>query len=153
MSQVSVKKIKEITEEFFQKMTISVSIKVKPQQEQTFEVDVETEEPQILIGEGGRTLNEIQHLLKAILRKKFPPSKDDSKIFFINLDIADYKKKKYQYLKELARSLADEVSLSKKEKVFSPMPASGEICDPVSAIHVRLLSSLGSWTGIDWWIT
>ena len=124
MPQINTEKIKEITEEFFQKMTIQVEIKVKAQKEQeVFEVDIETEEPQILIGEGGRTLNEIQYLLKIILRKKFPPSEKDSKMFFINLDIAGYKKKKYQRLKELAQSVADEVSLTKKEKTLSSMGA------------------------------
>ena len=76
-----------------------------------------------MIGEGGRTLNEIQHLLKIILRKKFPLPEKDRKMFFINLDIADYKKKKYQYLKELAQSVAAEVSSTKKEKTLSPMGA------------------------------
>jgi len=38
------------------------------------------------------------------------------------LDINDYKKKKNEYLRELARSVADEVSLSKKEKILGPMP-------------------------------
>ncbi|PJA84129.1 MAG: hypothetical protein CO145_02195, partial [Candidatus Nealsonbacteria bacterium CG_4_9_14_3_um_filter_37_13] len=34
-----------------------------------------------------------------------------------------YKKKKLDYLKELARSLADEVALTKKEKNLPPMAA------------------------------
>ncbi|PIR71473.1 MAG: hypothetical protein COU43_02475 [Candidatus Nealsonbacteria bacterium CG10_big_fil_rev_8_21_14_0_10_37_25] len=43
--------------------------------------------------------------------------------FFIDLDINGYKKKKLDYLKELARSLADEVALTKKEKNLPPMAA------------------------------
>ena len=75
------------------------------------------EEPQILIGERGQTLAEIQHLLKAILRRKIAEQ------FYINVDINDYKKKKTEYLKEMARSVADEVALSKKERIMGPMPA------------------------------
>ena len=123
MLQVSIEKVKEITEEFFQKMTIQAKIEVKAQKEQTISIDLEIEDPQILIGEGGKTLNEIQYLLKAILRKKLFSPEKNNKVFFIDLDIVDYKKKKYQYLKELARSLADEVSLTKKEKILSPMLA------------------------------
>lgn len=123
ISQKDLEKAKEITEEFFQKMTIQAEIKVKAQKEQTFSIDLETENPQILIGEGGRTLAEIQHLLRLILRKKLFSSKENDKIFFVDFDIVDYKKKKYQHFKELARSIADEVSLSKKEKTLPSMSA------------------------------
>ena len=34
-----------------------------------------------------------------------------------------YKEKKIKYLRELARSIANEVSLSKKEMALEPMPA------------------------------
>jgi spoIIIJ-associated protein len=70
-----------------------------------------------LIGQNGQTLVEIQHLLKAILRRKIPEQ------FYIDLDINDYKKKKAEYLREMANSLADEVALTKKEKLLAPMPA------------------------------
>lgn len=123
ISQKDLEKAKEITEEFFQKMTIQAEVKVKAQKEQTFSIDLETENPQILIGEGGRTLAEIQHLLRLILRKKLFSSKENDKIFFVDFDIVDYKKKKYQHFKELARSIADEVSLSKKEKTLPSMSA------------------------------
>jgi spoIIIJ-associated protein len=123
ISQKDIGKIKKIVEEFFQKMTIEAEIEAKAQAGQTFLIDLETEDPQILIGEGGKTLNEIQHLLKAVLKRKLFSKEEIQEPFFIDLDISNYKKKKYQYLKELARSLADEVSLTKKEKVLSPMSA------------------------------
>ena len=43
--------------------------------------------------------------------------------FYINLDINDYKKKKEEYLKELARSAAEEVALTKREKILGSMLA------------------------------
>jgi len=94
-----------------------VEIEVLPEKDQTVPINLKTEEPQILIGEGGQTLTEIQHLLKAILKRKIEEN------FYIDLDINDYKKKKKEYLKELARSAADEVTLTKKEKILPPMPA------------------------------
>ena len=115
-----INKIKEAVQEFFEKMTITVSgveasqssdegnlQKSKdPVQEEREVVNVEinSDEPQILIGQGGQTLFEIQRLLKNILNRKL------KKIFFLNLDINDYKKKKIEYLKDLAKSLADQVS-------------------------------------------
>lgn len=133
LSSNNIKKIKEITEEFFQKMTIEAKVVVSAQQGQTFSIDLEAEDPQILIGEGGKTLNEIQYLLKAVLRKKLFSQIGIEEPFFIDLDIVDYKKKKYQYLRELARSLADEVALKKEEKTLPAMsPAERRI------IHLEL---------------
>jgi len=117
ISQTDLEKIKEMTKEFFEKTTFEAEIEFLPPKDLTFPINLKTESPQILIGEGGQTLVEIQHLLKAILKKKIKEN------FYIDLDINGYKKKKIEYLKELAKSVADEVALTKKEKVLQPMPA------------------------------
>ena len=117
MNPQNLETIKKTVEDFFQKTTFEVEVDLLPEEEGVIPINLKTDEPQILIGEGGQTLNEIQHLFKAILKRKI------SEPFYINLDINDYKKKKTEYLKELARSLADEVSLTKKEKTLTPMPA------------------------------
>jgi len=119
MTQDNLEKIKQIIQELFKKMDLGIEVEVKKPQDQTLPIDLKMEEPQILIGERGQTLAEIQHLLKVILRRKIVPEEP----FYINLDINDYKKKKTEYLKEMARSAADEVTLTKKEKILAPMPA------------------------------
>lgn len=118
LSKEDSEKIKNLTREFFKKTTFEVEIKFLPKKENTLPIELKTEDPQILIGEKGQTLIEIQRLLKAILRRKIPDFAG-----YIDLDINDYKKKKIKYLKEVARSVADEVSLTKKEKILSPMHA------------------------------
>ena len=117
ISQNNLEKIKKEIQEFFGKMTFDVKIESSVQKEQTLSLNLEAEEPQILIGEGGETLIEIQHLLKIIIKRKL--GKDE--FFYLDLDINDYKKKKIAYLRELARSLAEEVILTKKEKILPPM--------------------------------
>jgi len=117
ISQENLETIKKTTKEFFKKTTFEVEIEFLPQKDETLPINLKTDDPQILIGEGGQTLGEIQHLLKAILKRKI------SEPFFIDLDIVGYKKKKIEYLKELARSMADEVALTKKEKQLAPLPA------------------------------
>lgn len=117
MNQQNLEIIKKITKEFFEKMTFEVEIEFLPQKELTFPINLKADQPQILIGEGGQTLAEIQHLLKAILKRKIEEP------FYIDLDINNYKEKKIEYLKELAGSLADEVALNKQEKELAPMPA------------------------------
>ena len=117
ISEVQLEEMKKIIKEFFEKTTFEVEIDFSPQEDLTLPINLKTENPQILIGEGGQTLFDIQHLLKAILKRKIAEN------FYIDLDINDYKKRKIEYLKEIARTVADEVSLTKKEKILSPMPA------------------------------
>ena len=117
LDKENLEKAKKIVKEFFQRMTVGGEIEILPPKDETLSINLKIEDPQILIGEKGQTLFEIQHLLKAILKREI------SENFYIDLDINDYKKKKIEYLKDLARSVADEVSLTKKERILSPMPA------------------------------
>lgn len=119
IKQENLNTIEKITQEFFEKMSFQPEITVKSlSDDKTVSIELKIEEPQVLIGERGQTLSEIQHLLKAILRRNIT-----DEFFYINLDVNDYKKKKTEYLKEIAGSIADEVALSKKERVLEPMPA------------------------------
>lgn len=117
LSLEDLKKIEKEIEMFFQKMGIRVSVEILPQKDLTLPINLKTEDFQILIGEEGKILLQIQHLLNVIFKKKM---KQD---FYIDIDIGGYKKRKIEYLKELARAVADEVSLTKKEKILEPMPA------------------------------
>lgn len=109
--------IKNIVRDFFDKATIVVEIKEERVEGESFRLNIETESPQLLIGENGQTLSEIQYLLRLILRRKI-----GSDIFF-DLDINGYKNKKASYLEELAKSMADEVVLTRQDRELSPMPS------------------------------
>ena len=117
--QKEIDKIKEVVREFFEKMTVEVSnIEASLSVEENRDVinlNVKMDEPQILIGQGGQTLLEIQRLLRMVLSKKL------QKVFYLNLDIDDYKKQKVEYLKELAKNLADQVATTGEEKNLLPM--------------------------------
>jgi len=125
LNQKQINEIELAAEEFFRKMTIEVSgvsavlssakDKVTGEDRDVVDLDIKLEEPQILIGQQGQTLFEIQHLLKNLLNKKF------QSIFYLNLDINDYKKKKVEYLKSLAKDTADQVALTKEPKMLPPM--------------------------------
>ena len=126
-----IEKIKEIIKEFFEKTTtdiLDIDMVLSSKEKETndifsndkktldfIDVNVKMLEPQIFIGERGQTLLEVQKLLRAILNKKFENK------FCLNLDINDYKKKKVEYLKNMAREMAEEVSLLKKEKRTFPL--------------------------------
>jgi spoIIIJ-associated protein len=121
MEQNDIELIKKTTETFFQKATIDL-IKTDISQSQSegqdvVNIEIELTEPQILIGEKGQTLFETQRLLKMILTKK------TGKLFYLNLDINGYKKKKAEYLASIAKDLANEVVLTKQSKELIPMSA------------------------------
>ena len=107
--------IKKTAEEFFEQMGFEIESSVNYEGENSFSLNLKTEEPQILIGSGGKTLSEIQKVLGRILRKQLGEE------LFIDLDINQYKKNKKDYLRDLAQSTADEVSLQKEEKALPPM--------------------------------
>src|SRR4030042_6586903 len=117
MDQKSFNIIKETAKEFFEKANFELELEFTPPVGETVSINIKTQDPQLLIGEGGQTLADLQHILKAVLRKKI------TEPFSISIDINEYRKRKEDYLKETARSLADEVALTKKEKELTPMPA------------------------------
>jgi len=118
ISSETLKTIEGVANEFFQKVGIDGTVQVHADEETGVSVDVTLQEPQLYIGEKGQTLFEIQHILKAIIRKKVPEEQ-----LYISLDINEYKQNKESYLRELARTAADEVALLKKTKELPPMPA------------------------------
>ncbi len=132
--------VREIADEFFKKMGFEVEIEALFLKDETLSLNLKTREagyrpegfgtearfsrggapPEaaILIGERGQTLFDIQCLLRAILKKK---TKEN---FYFDLDINNYKKKKAEYLKELATSIAEEVISTRQEKELPAMPPS-----------------------------
>jgi len=123
IEESDIKKIKGAANEFFEKMTItalSIEADFSSAQGEISDVvslNIKLDEPQILIGQGGQTLSEVQRILRMVLNKKL------QKIFYLNIDINNYKSQKIEYLKRLAKDLAQEVVFNKEEKVLFPMPA------------------------------
>lgn len=108
--------IKALIEEFFKKTSFELEVEVLPPKNQTIFVKIKTPEPDILIGKNGQTLFDLQRLLKLILKRSLK-----LKEAYLDIDVNDYKKRKIEYLKELAKSVADEVALTKKERALEPM--------------------------------
>lgn len=137
MEQKNLEKLRELAEEFFENMGFGVEIAAleESQDGKTISLNLKTEDARILIGEGGQTLFEIQHLIKAILRKNIDEN------FYLDLDINDYKKKKNEYLKDLARSALQETLSTGQEKELPPMSAQER-----RVIHMELASKDGITT-------
>lgn len=116
--------IKQTIEELLQKMTIRIfAMEVKTSlvnNKECVNVDITIEEPQILIGQNGQTLFELSRLLMVVLNKKLA-GKVEGGSFYVDLDINDYKKKKNEYLKNLAQELAEQVVATKENKILPTM--------------------------------
>jgi len=109
--------IKKIINQFFEKMGVKIEFESVEKKDSVFFVNLRSNENEVLLGKDGETLNKIQKILNAIIKRKV-----DEQIF-LELDISGYKKRKTEYLEELAKNLADEVILTKKEKILPPMSA------------------------------
>ncbi len=110
------KKIENIVQLFFQKIGFQIYNQELNVKKNIITLKIKSSEPHSLIGKKGKTLNEIQYLLSIILKRQ-------GINHFFDLDINDYKKKKTECLKELARKTAEKVLSTKKEELLEPMSA------------------------------
>ena len=105
--------IKEIIKDFFLKAGFEVTVEgncINRDNEDVLEIDIKTSEAQNLIGKQGLVLADIQLLLRKVIKKK------TEKEFYLSLDVDGYKKNKESYLRNVAQSVADEVSRTRQEK-------------------------------------
>lgn len=113
--KIDAKKIKKVAEELLRKIAPEAEVNVLAQKDVTISIEAKVDDPQTLIGQNAETLMAIQHLLRVILRKSA------GEAYYVDLDINNYKKKRKEYLKELAITTANEVSLAKREISLVPM--------------------------------
>jgi len=106
---INKEEIKNIVEEFFNKVGFETSINVE-QKEGVINIDVKTKDAQTLIGRQGLILADIQLLLRKMIKK------ETNEDFYLFVDIDNYKKNKENYLKDLAWNVADEVLKTGQEK-------------------------------------
>lgn len=80
---------------------------------------IRTQEGGLIIGENGKNLVALNHLVKKISEKKL--NGQGKEVLSFSLDINDYQLKKIEELKNLARLNAQRVRYFKKEVVLKPM--------------------------------
>lgn len=108
-------------------LTASLSVTQPTSGELPVILNIEGDDLGILIGRQGQTLASLQYIVRLIVAEKL-------KMWVpINVDIAGYKKRRYESLQNLALRLADQVKKSKRLITLEPMPA-----DERRVIHVTL---------------
>jgi len=108
--------VEDKIKEFFHYMGWEAKVESR-QEDTTIFVDVWVDEPRPLIGNRGIALHSLQRILRVILIKEF------KKEVFLDLDVNNYKKRKTEYLQEVAKEMADEAVLSQEAKVLPAMNA------------------------------
>jgi len=78
------------------------------------------ERDQFLIGKDGETLTAIQHLLGRMIRAKLPDESPPR----IEVDVAGFRDRQIESLKQMARELAEEAQRTDEEVSTEPLPAS-----------------------------
>ncbi|MBI2644361.1 MAG: hypothetical protein HYW95_02560 [Candidatus Wildermuthbacteria bacterium] len=109
--------IERIAKELFEKLGLEGQIKVSSPEEGVCLIEIKAEDPNLFIGEQGKVLLDIQYILRLIIKKQTGEN------IRIAIDINEYRKNKELYLRELARTTADEVALLKYERELPPMSA------------------------------
>lgn len=90
-------------------------------------LNIEGDDLGALIGRHGQALTSLQYILRLIIAERLKTWVP------INIDVAGYKKRRYESLHKLALRLADQVKTSRRSINLEPMPA-----DERRIIHVAL---------------
>jgi spoIIIJ-associated protein len=124
-----VKVAKEVMEALikFMRITADVSATQSATGELPVTLDIEGDDLGVLIGRRGQTLTSLQYVVRLIVAEKL-------KMWVpINVDVAGYKKRRYESLQSLALRLAEQVKRNRRLIMLEPMPA-----DERRIIHLAL---------------
>jgi spoIIIJ-associated protein len=120
---------KEVLESLIKLMKITAEVTVLQANngELPVTLNIEGEDLGVLIGRRGQALASLQYVVRLIVAEKL-------KVWVpINVDIAGYKKRRYESLQSLALRLAEQVRRNRRLIMLEPMPA-----DERRIIHIAL---------------
>jgi len=127
MNDKNQKLVKEALIELLQVMDIAMEIEEERIEDmgdgkESYTINLQTDYPNLLIGQYGSNLQSLQHLTGLIVRKKriLENIIDDDEIKF-NIDVNDYKKQKRESLVKLADTIANQVLYNKNSVALRPM--------------------------------
>jgi spoIIIJ-associated protein len=124
-----VKVAKEVMEALikFMRITADVFATQSATGELPVTLEIEGDDLGVLIGRRGQTLTSLQYIARLIVAEKL-------KMWLpINVDVAGYKKRRYESLQNLALRLAEQVKRNRRLIMLEPMPA-----DERRIIHLTL---------------
>lgn len=126
--------ILQTLEEFSKQIGMSVSnIELSKSQDGAYRVNIETENPNLLIGHHGENLIALQHIIKLMLWKKIEAEDakkgkkkvegEESESFGFILDIENYRKRQEENVLKLAEQKGELARKTRKSQSLPPMSA------------------------------
>jgi spoIIIJ-associated protein len=109
------------------KITADVSVTQAATDELPLTLNIEGDDLGVLIGRRGQTLTSLQYIVRLMVAEQLKAWVP------INVDVAGYKKRRYESLQNLALRLADQVQRNRRLITLEPMPA-----DERRIIHLAL---------------
>lgn len=107
----------EIVEEIISKMGIEAKAEAREEGEHRIYINVDSEESALLIGKKGSTLEALQFIVSLSASRIFGEEED----YHVLLDVEGYRKRREDYLRDLALRLASTVKRSRRPKTLDPM--------------------------------
>ncbi len=120
---------KEALERLIETMRIAANVSVaqSPGGESPLILNIEGDDLGVLIGRRGQTLEALQYIVRLMVAERL-------KIWVpLNVDVAGYKKRRYESLQNLALRMAEQVKRTRRLITLEPMPA-----DERRVIHLAL---------------
>lgn len=120
MDTDTTQQLKSAIEEFVKKLCDALSLSARTEfieESDVLRVNIDIEDPGLLIGYRGETLYMIQHIARVIATKK-----GESPAHIV-IDVNQYRAQRARFLEELARNTADQVRFAQKPIELEPMSA------------------------------
>jgi spoIIIJ-associated protein len=122
--------IKQIAAKLLKQLDLPVTARVELKEENNFTVQLETDNPGLLIGYHGETLAAFQLILNKVVYRQ------TGEWLRIVVNVGDYRERRSESLERMALSAAQKVKFSGEEYSFSPMsPAERRIIHLTLADH------------------
>lgn len=109
--------IQETVEELLNKLSTPFrKVRIENQEDGMYRINIESEEPSLLIGHHGENIHALQNILRIILWKKKPEEK-----FSVLVDVDDYRKRQEENVIDLAERKAEVVRQNQETQSLPPM--------------------------------
>lgn len=109
--------LKETLEELLKKLGVDFSkIIINEEEKETYSVNINSENPSLLIGYHGENIQALQHLLKTLVWKKY-----NNEQFNIILDIDDYRKRQEDNVLNMAKRKIEITRKTGRPQTLPPM--------------------------------
>lgn len=109
-------KIKKVAKELLDNLGIKTEIKVTSK-EDIYQIQLESDDPGILIGYHGETLGAFQRIVAMIIYRQI------NEWLRITVNVGDYRQRRQEILEKMALVAAQKARFSKEAQSLPPMPA------------------------------